>query len=282
MKIEDGILKCQLANNTRVITCKICPLEMRPIVIKDYHTASHCGITKTYQQIRLDWFWPNMIASIRRAVQQCEVCQAVKHSRKTSTSNRQRLHTGRPWQVLSLDLVGPFTSTPRGNNVILVLADHFTRWKDAIPIPDGTAENVAIALETRVFCYFGVPERIHTDQGAQFESRLMNQLCQIWGVKKSRTTPYHPEGNGIVERGNKDLGNSLRALLLHREETDWDLLLPQITRTWRATPNRTTGETANYLMLGRELSLPSTLISGPTERFQSLQVYAYRLDQLLQ
>jgi transposase InsO family protein len=107
--------------------------------------------------------------------------------------NRQRLFAGRPWQVLSIDLVGPLTTTPRNNKMILVISDHFTRWRDAIPIVDGTAETVAKALDDKVFNYFGLPERIHSDQGAQFESKLMEELCTLWQIEKSRTSPYHPQ-----------------------------------------------------------------------------------------
>ena len=117
---------------------------------------------------------------------------------------------------------------------------------------NGSAETIAETLEERVFCYLGVPERIHTDQGAQFESKLMAELCALWGVRKSHTTPYHPQANGVVERGNRDLGDMLRSMLLGRDEEDWDLLLPQIMRTIRASPHKQTGETANFMMLGRE------------------------------
>ena len=70
---------------------------------------------------------------------------------------------------------------------------------------------IAAALGDQVFCYFGLTEQIHTDQGAQFESQLMKQLCQLWHVDKTHTTPYHPQANGMVERGNRGLGDALRA-----------------------------------------------------------------------
>jgi hypothetical protein len=117
-------------------------------------------------------------------------------------------------------------------------------------------------LETRVFCVFGVPEELHTDQGSQFEGELMAELCKIWGVAKTRSTPYHPQGNSVVERGNKTLGDSLRALLVGSSKDDWDVLLPQIMRAFRASPHSLTGETANYLMLGREVRLPDQLLHG--------------------
>ena len=84
-----------------------------------------------------------------------------------------------------------------GNVWIHVLTDHFTRWSDAITIPDVTASMVAGVLEERIFSYFGLPEVIQTEQGAQFQ-----ELCQLWGVDRSRKTPYRSEGNGIVERNN--------------------------------------------------------------------------------
>ena len=164
--------------------------------------------------------------------------------------------------MVGVDLTGPFPTTARGNKMILVIADHFTRWVDAIPIPDGTAETVAHTLEERVFAYLGVPEEIHSDQGRQFESKVLEECCRLWGCTKSRTAPYRPQGNSVVERLNKTVGNSLRSLLLDRDQHDWDLLLPQIMRALRATPHTLTGETANYMMLGREVRLPDNIAAG--------------------
>ena len=282
LAIKDNRLQAKLSVNNRYIWCTVCPKEMRPLVIQKGHTQHHSGVNRTYKRLRLNWFWPGMAADVRRSVRACEICQAAKNSTPKASNDQQRLHAGRPWQVLALDLVGPLTETDRGNTMILVIADHFTRWKDAIPIPDGTTKSVIDALEKQVFCYFGLPERIHSDRGSQFESQLTHELCNIWGIKKSKTTSYHPQGNGIVERGNKDLGDALRALLLNRDETEWDLVLPQLMRSLRAMPNTTTGETPNYLMFGRELHLPDTLISGVPTQPKPKQQYAIELQEILE
>ena len=131
--------------------------------------------------------------------------------------------------------------TARKNRWILVVTDHFTRWQDAIPIPEATAPVVASTLYTKIFCYFGLPEELHSDQEAQFESKLLEELCLLWNIEKTRTTPYHPQGNGVVERNNRGLGDPLRALLLRRGPTEWDLLLPHILRAFRGTPHSVTG-----------------------------------------
>ena len=126
---------------------------------------------------------------------------------------------------------------------------------------NGSAETIAETLEEPVFCYLKVPERIHTDQGAQFESKLMTELCALWGVRKSHTTPYHPQANGVVERGKRVLRDVLCSMLLGKDE-DWDLM-PQIMCTIRASPHKQMGETANFVMLGRETRLPEHLMYGP-------------------
>lgn len=97
-----------------------------------------------------------------------KVCQMVKVGGIQETHGR-RLYAGRPWQRIAIDLVGPMPITPLGNRWILVFTDHFTRWQDALPLPDTSAPTVATTLEERVFCYFDIPEIIHSDQGAQFE-----------------------------------------------------------------------------------------------------------------
>lgn len=122
--------------------------------------------------------------------------------------------------MVSIDLVDLLTLMPRANKMILVVSDHFTRWKDAIAIPDSKAKTVINILDQRVFSYFGLPERILSDQGTQLESKLLKKLCHLWGVQNSRTMAYHPQGNRVVECGNKDLGDALRSLILKRHKTD--------------------------------------------------------------
>ena len=283
MTIQDGILRVRLNVNDRHRVVIVCPIELRPLVIRETHLQAHSGVHRTYRKIRLTWYWPGMSADIRRAIRNCEICQVSKHGQAPKSSNQQHLYAGRPWQTLSLDLVGPFVETPRGNTMILVIADHFTKWRDAVAIPDGTTASIVDVLERQVFNYFDLPECLHTDRGAQFESQLMEELCTVWGIQKTRTTPYHPQGNGVVERGNKDLGDALRSLLLNRDESDWDILLPQIMRSIRSTPHSITGETPNFLMFGRELSLPDTLISGKTAGDkQSQSGYARDLQKRLE
>jgi len=214
---------------------------------------------------------------VRLRVRQCEICQVSKHGRLPGEAGRRRLYTGRPWQVVSVDLVGPMPLTPRGNSWILVLTDHFTRWANALAIPDASAPTVARVLDQHVFCYFGLPEQIYSDQGAQFQSQLMSDLCRLWGVNQSRTTPYHSQGNRVVERNNRMLGDALRSLLLDRSQEKWDTVLPQVMRAYHSTLHTSTGETPNLLMLGRETRVPDHLTYHVPEQDYPVHEYASEL-----
>jgi len=169
----------------------VCPFALRQELIWDTHKSAHAGAGRVTRCLQLQWFWPGMTLDVRLWVRKCEVCRASKHGRFTETAGRRRLYAGHPWQVVAVDLVGPMPTTVRGNNCILVLTDQFMWWADALAIPDASAPTVARALDQQVFCYFGLPEQIHSDQGAQFQSQLMSNLCKMGGGGK-------PESNDPV------------------------------------------------------------------------------------
>ena len=277
---EQGILRTTVTKPGRNVHPAICPPLMRTEVIWRCHQMAHSGASRTTERLRLSWYWYGMVSMVRRTLSTCEVCQAAKHGKAPSTTGTRHLYSGRPWQWVAIDLVGPMPLTPRGNRWILVLSDHFTRWAEALPIPDATTPSVASALHTEIFSRFGIPEQLHSDQGTQFESELMTELCSIWGLNKTHTTPYRPQGNGVVERNNRTIGDSLRALLIGGQQTDWDLLLPEIMAVFRATPHTATKETPNYMFMGRENRLPDLLAYGQMDsNTRSRSQYAIELGE---
>ena len=129
-----------------------------------------------------------------------------------------------------------------------MLIDHFACWCVASSMPDANTEAVARILWDT--------ENLHPDQGKIFESDVSKECSRIWGTHKVRTTLYATTDNGVCERGKKVVGASLKALLLEYDNEQWDRLLAQILSTVRSRPHETTGETAIYMMLGREVRLP--------------------------
>jgi len=106
---------------------------------------------------------------------------------------------------LALDVLGPLPLTEDGNKYILIVADYFTKWVEAYPLPNQEAPTVAEVLVKEYVCRFGVPLLLHSDQGRNFESAVFQGMCQLLGIQKTRTTPYHPQSDGMVERFNRTL-----------------------------------------------------------------------------
>ncbi|UYV72260.1 K02A2.6-like [Cordylochernes scorpioides] len=124
-------------------------------------------------------------------------------------------------QKIAIDIMGQLPRSDKGNRYILVAMDYFTKWPEAFPLADQEAETVAETLISQFFSRFGVPMQIHTDQGRNFESRLFAQMCKLLGSHKTRTTPLHPQSDGMVEKFNRTLASQL-SLFVAQSQRDWD------------------------------------------------------------
>ena len=135
------------------------------------------------------------------------------------------------------------------------MTDGFTKWAQAVPCHDQSAVNVARKLRDNWFVVYGIPSRLHSDQGRNFESTLIRELCKLYGIEKSRTTPYRPQSNGQTERFNKTLCGLIKSLDSSQRK-NWPLLLPHLVSMYNSTPHRVTGIAPYTLMYGREPKIP--------------------------
>ncbi len=141
---------------------------------------------------------------------------------------------------------------------VLVCTDVFSKYTQAFPTKDQTAKTVARVLVKEWFVRLGVPKRIHSDQGRNFESSLVKELCSIYGVKKSKTTAYHPEGNGQCERFNRTMHDRLRTLTPSQKKK-WPQYLPELIYAYNCCEHSSTGFSPFYVFFGREPQLPIDL-----------------------
>ncbi|KAL7870478.1 hypothetical protein SRHO_G00079750 [Serrasalmus rhombeus] len=160
---------------------------------------------------------------------------------------------------------------------VLVLTDVFSKYTLAIPTRDQQAATVAQVLVNEWFYKFGVPARIHSDQGRCFEASLLRQLCNLYGIDRSRTTPYHPAGNGQCERFNRTLHNLLRTLPVSQKR-DWPVCLPQVLFCYNTTPHQATGESPHFLMFGQEPRLPIDFLLGRVQEPVAGRVHDWVLE----
>jgi len=134
-------------------------------------------------------------------------------------------NVGAPFERVAVDIAGPFPESDRGNRYVLVAMDYFTKWPEVYAIPNQDASTVPDVLVNNFFCRFGVPMEVHSDQGRNFESRLVREILEQLGVRKTRTTPLHPQSDGMAERYVKTIEEHLRKVV-SRHQRDWDERLP--------------------------------------------------------
>ena len=169
---------------------------------------------------------------------------------------------GYPMQIVAADLLGPLPESESGNSYILVVADYFTRWIEAFALPNQEAATVANKLVGEVFLRFLVPEQLHTDQGWQFESQLMQEVCKLLKIHKTRTTPYHPQSDRLVERFNRTL-LSMLSTCTHDSPFDWEHHLRKVCMAYNSSVQSSTGYSPFYLMFGHQAQLPVDIIYRP-------------------
>ena len=162
---------------------------------------------------------------------------------------------GRRWERVSMDLLDMSMTSAKGNRYVLVMVDCFSWWTEACPLADKTSISVADVFFSNIVCRFDMPSVIHSDQGREFENKVMHELCLLGGSHKTKTTPYHPGSDGLVERFNRTLLMML-AMFAGEHKDDWDDLLPPVMMAYRSIVHESTGFSLYRLMFGEECTLP--------------------------
>ena len=162
-----------------------------------------------------------------------------------------------------MDIVGPLPRSRAGNRYVLVLCDYATRYPEAVPLRSTDAEHVADEL-IKLFAQVGVPREILTDQGSNFTSKLLAELYRLLHVHPIRTSAYHPQTDGLVERFNQTLKAMLKKTATE-EGKDWDKLLPYLLFAYREVPHASTGFSPFELLYGRDVRGPLDVLQETWE-----------------
>jgi len=233
-------------------------------VLTEFHNGAsggHLGINKTFDKIRTRFYWIGCRQSISDWVQSCQVCMQAKGPNRKSRGRMMLYNSGAPFERIAMDIAGPFPVSSSGNRYVLVVMDYFSKWPEVYAIPNQEAKTVADVFVKNWVCRFGVPIELHSDQGRNFESAIFGEMCLALGINKTRTTPLHPQSDGMVERFNRTLEEHLRKVV-SKEQKDWDKHLPAFLMAYRSAVHDTTSHTPAKILFGTDLRLPADLEFG--------------------
>lgn len=231
------------------------PEKFRRIAFDTVHNLSHPGTRTTRKLVQDRFYWPSMNRDVSQWTKTCIQCQRSKVNRHTMSALGSFPQCDR-FEHIHVDLVGPLPISQDGFRYCLTIIDRGTRWPECFPTKDITAETVARVIHDNWVCRFGSPRFLTSDQGRQFESNLFSELMKLLGIKKLRTTPYHPQSNGAVERWHRSLKAALTARLCNAPSS-WVSELPTVLLGLRTAVRSDNGISAAELTYGTTLRLPA-------------------------
>ncbi|XP_076146551.1 uncharacterized protein LOC143131060 [Alosa pseudoharengus] len=206
--LQKGILYRQQGSVLQLVV----PQAARDIVLQLGHAvpwAGHLGRHKTTARIKRHFHWPSLYRDVAQFCKSCPECQITSANLPSRAPLQPLPIISTPFERLGMDIVGPVEKSKAGNRYMLVITDYATKYPEVYPLKSIKARSVAFCL-VQFFSRMGFPQEILTDQGTNFMSTLLKQVYQLLGIRSLRTTPYHPQTDGLTERFNKTLKQMLR------------------------------------------------------------------------
>ena len=264
LKLSQGILVRLRHSDKKELS--VLPTSLRKEALCHLHddpTSGHMGVEKTSDKVRDRFYWPGYSNDIEQYVLSCAVCQERTAATPRPCASLVPISVCRPFQMVAMDFGPELPKSLAGNKYYLVISDYYTKWPEVVAVPDQKASTVAHALVQELIPRHGVPEILHSDQGKAFESEVIKELCSILGIKKVRTSPYHPQSDGLVERLNRTLLQML-SKYVSDSATDWDLWLNSLLGAYRTSRHASTGFSPFTLLYGRDARFPADVSFSTT------------------
>jgi len=243
------------------------PADCRHAVFVHVHSLAHAGTRATSRLVSARFVWPGLATDVKEWCRQCAACQRAKVTVQPRTPVDKIEVPAARFSHVHVDLVGPMPMSSDGYSYMLTMVDRSTRWPEATPLSNISAETVLDNFVATWVARHGVPACITTDRGTQFTSALWRSWCKQVGAKHITTTAYHPQSNGMVERLHRQLKAALKA---RGDPSTWTQQLPWVLLGLRAAPKDESGISSGQAALGLQLALPGQLLeqkaTAPTQQ----------------
>ena len=233
------------------------PISLRASILSYFHDSPHSGhfgFRKTLKRLTSRVFWFQLHSDTLSHIKTCKVCQACKNPSSKPHGELTSITTNGPWDVLAIDCMGPLPTTRNRNAHLFVVVDHFTKWVEMFAIKNIQASTICAVLQNEIFCRWGTPRSILSDNATYFRSKTFQNMCSVWGVRHKFTTPYHPQSN-ITERVNRNIRAMLSSYVATKHNK-WDMHLNALSFALRTAIHDSTGFSPAMMNLGRSLHLP--------------------------
>ena len=254
---QDGVLVRETAKYEQIVL----PAKFHHTVYVELHEKmAHVGAEKVFDLAQQRFYWPRMASDIENHIRRKCRCIVTKKPNIPDRAPLVPIKATHPFQMVSLDFL-KLDKCQGGYEYVLCVVDHFTRFCQMYATRSKSSQAAAAKMWNEFIPVFGFPEKIHHDQGGEFNSKLWKELHRYSGVAASNTTPYHPMGDGMVERLNRTAQNMLKAIP-EREKKRWKDHLPKLAFAYNSTINKSTGYSPFFLMFGRNSRLPVDSLFG--------------------
>src|SRR5947199_4127707 len=251
-EVKYGILYKKGNNEKSLRVLKEDEIDTIIFMVHNHPMGGHFGKDATYNKISTRFWWKGMYKDIEEYIKTCDSCQ--RRGNKGGIGYLNPIKVGKPFERIGIDFVGPLEKTKKGNKYILVVTDYLTKWPEAKAMKEATAENVVEFIYKGIICTHGCPKVILSDRGTHFRNKLVDGLCEKFEIKHKLSSPYHPQTNGLVERFNRTLCESLAKV--SGKENEWDEHIESILFAYRTIRHNTTRKTPFFIVYGREAILP--------------------------
>ena len=253
--IHNGLLYQYASDHSKDFCTLVIPKAWKDTILVETHDKmGHQGNNCTYSLIKRQYYWKGMAKDVKDYIQRCPACRQEK-ARVQSYPLHMMEIPDRPFDKIAMDLVMDFTESNKGNKHILTIIDLLTRWPEAIPILNKSADTITKAFIRHYLPRHMCPRFILSDNGTEFKNQVFNKVTKDLGIERILSAPYHPQSNGKLETFHKFLKPTLKKMCAD-DQDNWDDYVEQVLGTYRGVPHLTTGESPFFLVYGRDRNQP--------------------------